>query len=92
MKPTRLTLRGNRRSPTSDYNYYSIALESFNTNCVRASAPSFWAISRDYFKTEARHDFLGEAGLFAVIIITALLPLINNAHALVEFVRAISNS
>jgi hypothetical protein len=38
-----------------------------------------------------RHDFLDEAGLFAVIVLTAFLPLINNAHALVEFVRAIAN-
>ena len=38
-----------------------------------------------------RHDFLGDAGLFAVIVLTVFLPLINNAHALVEFVRAIAN-
>ena len=38
-----------------------------------------------------RHNFLGEAGLFALIVLTAFLPLINNAHALVEFVRAIGN-
>jgi hypothetical protein len=91
MKPTPLTLRGNRRSPITDYNYHSIVLEGSNSNCVRASAPSFRNISRNYFKNEARHDFLGEAALFAVIVFTAFLPLINNAHALVEFVRAISN-
>jgi len=46
---------------------------------------------RNHFKNEARHDFLGEAGLFAVIVLIAFLPLINNARALVEFVRAIGN-
>jgi hypothetical protein len=91
MKPTPLTLRGNRHLPTTDYNYHSVALESFNTNCARVPALSLWDISRNYFKNEARHDFLGEAALFAVIVFTAFLPLINNAHSLVEFVRAISN-
>jgi hypothetical protein len=43
----------------------------------------------DYLKDEARHDFQSEAMLFAVITITAALPLINNMHVLIEFVRAI---
>ena len=43
------------------------------------------------FKNEARHDFLGEAALFAVVILTAFLPLISNAHALVESARAIGS-
>ena len=84
-------LRKNRRSPMTDYIYPSVALERFNSNCARLSARSLWDISRNYFKNEARYDFLGEAGLFAVIVLTAFLPLINNAHALVEFVRAIGN-
>ena len=52
---------------------------------------SFWNITGDYLKNEARHDFLGEAALFAVIVVTAFLPLICNAHALMGFVRAIAN-
>jgi len=91
MKPTPLTFRSNRRSPMTDYNYHSTALEGFNTNCGHVSVLSLWDISRSYFKNEARHEFLGEAALFAVVIFTAFLPLISNAHTLVEFVRAISN-
>ena len=75
----------------TDYNYHSTALEGFNTNCRRVSGRSLWEISRNYFKNEARYDFLGEAALFAVVILTAFLPLITNVHTLVEFVRAISN-
>jgi hypothetical protein len=52
---------------------------------------SFWNITGDYLKNEARHDFLGEAALFAVVVFTAFLPLISNAHALMGFVRAIGN-
>ena len=75
----------------TDYNYHSIALEGFNTNCGHVSVLSLWDISRNYFKNEARYDFLGEAALFAVVILTTFLPLISNAHTLVEFVRAITN-
>jgi hypothetical protein len=91
MKPTPLTLRGNRRSPLTDYNYRPVSLDSFDTNCARLSPLSLWDISRNYFKNEARHDFLGEAALFATIICSAFLPLISNAHPLVEFIRAIGN-
>jgi hypothetical protein len=71
MKPTTLTLRGNHRSLITDYNYPSAAPEDFNTNCGCVSALSPWDISRSYFKNEARYDFLGEAALFAVIILTS---------------------
>jgi hypothetical protein len=104
MKPTLLTalnasrhdsfdssMRRDRRWPMTDHNYHSVALESFRANCGRTSVRSFWNITGDYLKNEARHDFFGEAALFGVIVITAVLPLISNAHALMEFVRAIAN-
>ena len=89
MNPTPLTLRGNHRTLITDYNYHSAVLESFNTNCGRVSVLSPWDISRSYFKNEARYDFLGEVGLFAAVVLTAFLPLINNVYALVESARAI---
>jgi hypothetical protein len=84
------TMRG-RRSPITDYNYHSISLEHSSAKFVRPAARSFWNITGDYLKNEARHAFWGEAAVFAVLAVTALLPLISNAHALMEFVRAISN-
>jgi hypothetical protein len=42
-------------------------------------------------KDEARQDFWSEAMFFAFISVTAALSLINNVHALIEFVRAISS-
>jgi hypothetical protein len=58
--------------------------------CVQARE-SFWNITGEYFKNEARYDFGGEAALWAVLTLTAFLPLITNAHAVMEFVRAIGN-
>ena len=86
-----LSVNKRPRAPLTDHNYHSVAIEEAGAPYVRKCARSFWNITGDYFKNEARPDFLGEAALFVVIIITALLPLMNNSHALVGFVRAISN-
>ena len=79
------------RAPITDYNYHSVSFEHSSAKFVHPAARSFWNITGDYLKNEARHDFWGEASLFVVMAVTALLPLISNAHALMEFVRAISN-
>ena len=47
-------------------------------------------MSHDYFKNEARSMFATEAAFFSVIVITAAVPLINTAMALVHLVRSIA--
>ncbi|PYJ11612.1 MAG: hypothetical protein DME96_03995 [Verrucomicrobia bacterium] len=79
------------RAPITDYNYHSVSFEHSSAKFVHPAARSFWNITGDYLKNEARQDFLGEAALWAVLVLTGFLPLISNAHALMEFVRAISN-
>ncbi len=104
MKPTPLTTsqdrrrhpfdhaaRKSRRSPITDFNYHSVAFGESSRRYSRNPQRSFWKIAGDYLKDEARHDFQSEGMLFAVITITAALPLINNMHALIEFVRAITS-
>jgi len=80
-----------RRSPLTDYSYHSGGFEDSSAHYTSVRVRPFWNITGDYFKYEARHDFRSEAALFAIITITAALPLINNMHALIEFVRAISS-
>jgi hypothetical protein len=84
-------MRSRHGSPIANHNYHSLAFEGFRAHCGSTSVRSFWNITGDYLKNEARYDFLGEAALFAVVVITAFLPLIGNAHALMGFVRAIGN-
>lgn len=83
--------RKSRRSPITDYNYHSVAFGGSSRRYTRYPPQSFWKIAGDYLKDEARHDFQSEGMLFAVISITAALTLINNVHALIEFVRAITS-
>ena len=82
------TVRKSLRSPITDYNYHSVAFGGSGGRYTRYPSRSFWKIAGDYLKDEAWRDFQSEGMLFAVIAITAALPLINNVHALIEFVRA----
>jgi hypothetical protein len=79
------------RLPLTDYGYHSVAFEGFGERYLCNPAQPFWNIARNYLKHEARQEFWCEAALFAFITITAALPLINNMHALIEFVRAVTS-
>jgi hypothetical protein len=83
--------RRSRRAPVTNYNYHSVAFEGSSACNVGTRPRSFWNITGDYYKSEARQDLWGEASLWAVLALTAFLPLISNAHAVMEFVRAISS-
>jgi hypothetical protein len=85
------TERKCRRIPITDYSYQSVAFGGFSGRYTRNPAQSFWNIADNYLKDEARHDFWSEATLFAFITVTAALPLMNNLHALIEFMRAITS-
>ena len=49
---------------------------------------SIRAISREYFKNEARSTFATEAAFFSVIVMTAAVPLINTVAALAHLARS----
>jgi hypothetical protein len=72
--------------PQTDYNFQSVA--NMGGRCFGSRRPSFRSISQDYFKYEARQSFIGEAALFVVIVMTAAVPIINSASALVHLVRS----
>jgi hypothetical protein len=94
MKPTLQNINNGRTRtngrnfPVTDFNYQAVSLDGFNGRCARADAPSFRSISRKYFDTEAQQHFLAEASVFAGIMLTAAVPLVNGAHAVLNLVRA----
>ena len=90
MKPITLTARNRRSLPLVECNYQPMKLSGNQARCARTDAPSFRNISRQYFQKEARRDFVGEAFLFAVMIVLAAAPLLSTASALSEFCRAIA--
>ncbi|HEY7001381.1 MAG TPA: hypothetical protein VH330_06535 [Candidatus Udaeobacter sp.] len=88
MKPIAVIVGKSNRSSLIDCNYRPMALDGYRGRCLKTESPRFWNISAQYFQNEARHDFLAEAVCFAVIIITAAVPLVSAANAVVELCRA----
>lgn len=75
--------------PRTDFEYYSATLPSFRGGCARSGLCSFRKISADYFRYEAPGDFRQEMIAFAAIFVTAAIPMLNNMHALAEFLRSV---
>ena len=88
MKPITLTARNRRSFPLVECNYQPMRLSGYQAGCAGIETPSFRNISRQYFQKEARRDFVGEALLFAIMIVLAAAPLLSTASALSEFCRA----
>ena len=91
MKPT-LQLNEGRgyRMPKTDYSYHAGSMSNRGGRRFGSGPASIRAISNDYFKNEARCMFATEAAFFSVIVITAAVPLINTAMALVHLVRSVA--
>jgi hypothetical protein len=90
MKPILITACNRRSFPLVECNHQPLRLSEYHARCAKTKAPSFRNISRQYFQKEARLDFVGEAFLFATMIVLAAAPLLSTASALSEFCRAIA--
>ena len=91
MKPTiQLNQRHGLRMLKTDYNYQVASMPSRGGRPHGSRHASIRAVSHDYFKNEARSMFVTEAAFFSVIVITAAVPLINTAVALVHLVRSLA--
>ena len=88
MKPTAFIVRNHTRFPLTDCNYHPVTLSGYRSHCAKPLTPSFRNISRQYFQSEARRDFIGEAVVFAMLIITAAVAVANGAQAAVQLCRA----
>lgn len=88
MKPISVVAAKDNRSRLIDCNYRPMTLDGFRGRCVTTRTPRFWNISGQYFQNEARRDFLVEAVCFAIVVITAAVPLVSAANAVVELCRA----
>jgi len=65
-----------------------MTITGYRGRCAKSVAPSFRNISRHYFQKEARHDFVGEAIVFAMLIIISSVAVASGAQAVVQLCRA----
>jgi len=90
MKPTiQLNKRHGLRLPKVESHYLVGSMPSRGGSFGSRHA-SIRAVSNDYFKNEARSTFATEAAFFSVIVITAAVPLIYTAMALVHLVSSVA--
>ena len=74
--------------PKTDYSFQAASVTNGGRRCFGSCRSSFRAISQEYFENEAPRSFASEAALFFVIAMTAALPIVNSASALVQLVRS----
>jgi hypothetical protein len=92
MKPTiQFNERQGLRLPKIDCNFQVASMPGRGGRGGRDwRRASIRAISNDYFKNEARSTFATEAAFFSVIVMTAAVPLIYTAMALVHLARSVA--
>jgi hypothetical protein len=73
--------------PTIDCNYQAFSLDRYHGGADRNHASSFLNISREYFRYEARRNFLAEAAFFLVLTAMLALTFISGALVIIHFLQ-----
>lgn len=73
--------------PTIDCNYQAFSLDRYHGGPDRNHASSFLNISREYFRYEARRNFLVEAAFFLVLTAMLALTFISGALVIIHFLQ-----
>ncbi|HVI81926.1 MAG TPA: hypothetical protein VM717_04205 [Chthoniobacterales bacterium] len=89
MKPTTVTHKNAKKFPFVDYDYQAATLKNLSGCCARTSSKSLRDISRNYFDSEAKYDFLSNAAIFGALITVAAAPIIAGVSAVIELCRTL---
>jgi hypothetical protein len=92
MKPSAETNDGRRRRtrsgfPVTDCNFQASPLDRYHGGSTGSSQPAFLNISREYFRYEARRNFLAEVAFFLAIAAILATTFISSASAIIHFLR-----
>ena len=87
MKPTAVDTRHRKRTvfPAIDCNYQVFSLDRYYGGSNGSSPASFLNISRDYFRREARRNFLAEVAFFFILSAILVATLIEGARVIIHF-------
>ena len=102
MKKTPRTHQSNRRHqsdsrpsrvartfPQTEHSYQNSTLSGSCGSPVEFHHPAFFEISNKYFADEAARGFAVDAGVFAALIVTAMLPIINGIQAIAALIHTV---
>ena len=86
MKPS-----AKREFPIIDCNYQEFSLDRRFGGSSPDSESSFLNISREYFRYEARWNFLAEAAYFLVLTVILAVTLITGAIIVIRFLNLLES-
>jgi len=75
------------RFPVTNYNFQVFSVDRYYGGSTGSSQPSFLNISREYFRREARRDFLVEGAFFLAIAAILAATFISGAGAIIHFLH-----
>jgi hypothetical protein len=75
------------RFPVTNYNFQVFSLDRYYGGSTGGSQPSFLNISREYFRHEARRNFLAEVTFFLAIAAILAVTFISDARAIIHFLH-----
>ena len=76
-----------RRFPITDCNYQAFSVDRFRGGFPANPHSSFLNISREYFRHEARRNFLAEAAFFLALAAILALTFISGALVIIHFLQ-----
>ena len=81
--------RHGRSFPQTEQNYQSSQLLGVCGTPAKFHEPAFFEISNRYFAEEAPRNFAVDAGVFAALILAAMLPIVNGVQAVASLIHII---
>ena len=75
------------RFPLIDCNFQAFPLDRFYGGSTESSLPSFLNISRDYFRYDARRNFVAEVVFFLAIVAIFAVAFVSGAGAIIHFLH-----
>jgi hypothetical protein len=81
--------RNERAFPQTEQFYQTARLNGGCGTSARFHQPAFFEISNDYFAGEAWRGFAIDAAIFAALIGTALLPIVNGVQAVATLLHTV---
>ncbi len=79
--------RTTARFPRTDCNFQAFSLDRHHGGPTGSPAESFLNISREYFRSEARRNFLAEAAFFLAIAVILAATFITGARTIIHFLH-----
>jgi hypothetical protein len=81
--------RSGRSFPQVAQTYQSATLTGNCGTPAKFCQPAFFRLSNEYFAEEAARSFAADAGVFAALLLTAILPIVSGVDAIATLIHIV---